>query len=450
MVFTLLGVALIAGAAGTYLSQRGRENAILKEQRTREILDLESRFQVEMTRLQMQLRDRPAILPAEMGLTETTSISHLKRFILDETGKVVGHANASEVGTRLDALAERIRTARTNRLEGKSWEGYPTTIRFERVPAWNAFYVLERAHVPVRADLGVEPIRAGFLLFALVLGIGLFAGGLRAPSGAGADAEIPIDSRSANSRGSPTVSAVPTDRLVTAPVTAPTHPPVGAPVVSRPLIPARPPVFDLPRGEPAKLRPPTAKASELGPFLFGRRDRAQALREERSVRERQALDAFDRETRSTRGNASAFEAKLVESVARATKGPAIFFRYDSRQGIASLSAEAGHPLARDLLAQGAAGMSFAVGAALVAEIHAREKKGMKKPLWDHAPLSRLLLSRLNISRFEAWPMIRARGWDEGPARLDGILVVVQDGIGRDTHRGFLGTLLDRASRHSDV
>jgi hypothetical protein len=415
LIFLLLGLAFIAGAAGSYLSQRGRENAILKEHRAREVVDLESRFNHEIARLQLQIRERPSTSPNEAWMTETTSISHLKRFILDETGKVVAHANASEVGTRQDALAERLRAARTNRLEGKSWEGYPTTIRFERIAAWNAFYVLERAHVPVRADLGVEPIRAGFLLFALVLGIGLFAGGLRARTEEPPPAEVAVE--------------------------RPLDPP-PTPVVTRP------PIFDLPKGTPAALRPPPAKGSELGRFVFARQDRSESLRTERAGRENRALENFDREIRTTRGNAPAFEAKLVESVARATKGPAIFFRYDPRQGIASLSAEADHPRAREFLAAGAAGLSFAIGSALVEEIHAREKVGEKKPLWNYAPLSRLLLSRLNISRFEAWPMIRARTWDEGPAQLAGILVVVQDGIGRDTHRGFLGTLLDRAARHS--
>jgi hypothetical protein len=359
-------------------------------------------------------------------------MSHLKRYILDESGQILAHANSSEIGTRLDALAARLRAAGTQgRMEGKSWEGYPTTIRFERVSAWNAYYVLERAHIPPRSDLGLSPFRAVLLAFGAILGLGLLAGGLRFR-----DEE---EEREEEEVPAPTpVVATPFD----------SEPELALPPKD-PIV-TRPPIFDTPKFVPKPPRPAALPGSEIARFVMGRRERAESQAADRVLRENQALVSFDREVRSLRGDRDAFEAKLVDSVCRATQSPALFFRYDQAQGIASLAAEAGHSGARGMLAAGTAGLSFSIGSALVAEIHEEEKKGQKRGLWDHAPLSRLLLSRFGVSHFEAWPMIRARHWKDGPGRLLGVLVVVQAGIDRRAHRDFLGTLVERASRHYDA
>jgi hypothetical protein len=430
LICTLLGLALIGAAGGSYFSHRSRESAALREQKTREVRDLEDRFQAEFRRLQSTLRDRPQARPTEVFLSETTSISHLKRYVLEESGQILAHANSSEVGTRLDALATRMRASGTyGRIEGKSWEGYPSTIRFERIAAWSAYYVLERAHIPLRSDLGLSPFRAVLMAFGMILGIGFLAGGLRAPREADETTEEP-----------PVVAASnpPTQPQVRPPA------PSGTPVVTRPA------VFGPPKFVPTPARSAPLTGSEIERFVSGRRERAENQVVDRALREKSALVSFDREARSLRGDRGAFEAKLVESVSRATNSPALFFRYDPNQGIASLAAEAGHSGARGFLAAGTAGLSFSIGSALVAEIHEREKKGDKKGLWDHAPLSRLLLSRFGVSHFEAWPMVRARPWKDGPGSLVGVLVVVQSGIDRRVHRDFLGTFVDRASRHYDA
>jgi len=68
-------------------------------------------------------------------------------------------------------------------------------------------------------------------------------------------------------------------------------------------------------------------------------------------------------------------------------------------------------------------------------------------LWEYPPLARVMLSRLGIANFEAWPMTEARSPNVGPSRMLGVLVVAESGIDSVLHRDFMGALLDRASRH---
>jgi len=83
---------------------------------------------------------------------------------------------------------------------------------------------------------------------------------------------------------------------------------------------------------------------------------------------------------------------------------------------------------------------------LIVEIHSDDAKGKPRNLWDHAPLARLMLTRLGIAHFEAWPMVHRVPPSQGPSRFLGVLVIAESGIDSMLHREFLGSLLERASR----
>lgn len=337
---------------------------------------------------------RPSVLFAGFLGNDAT-----KRYLIEESGLVLAHTNASEVGERTSALADFYRRAekvsdepsKAHRLLSKSWEGFPSTIRFARLPGWNAFFVMEKVHAPVQAALNPLLILiciAGSLLGTLFLGLAFMR-----PKPRRGLCELRL------------------------------NPPAFIPRPSAPVVEI---------------------ASELGKFIAAREAKTGTHELNRIRREKILLEEFETDARRTR-EVPRLEKKLVESVSGATKSPVLFFRYDPKQGIARLTAEAGYPSSQSIIDAG--GMSFALETGLVTEIHAEVARGRQKNLWEYAPLGRIMLSRLGIAGFEAWSMTEARNPNAGPSRLLGVLVIAESGFESVLHREFLGTLLDRASRH---
>ena len=354
----------------------------------------------------------------------------MRRVLIEDSGLVLAHTRASEVGQRTSTLADLYRRKESAShqpgmvysLASKSWEGFPTTIRFIRLPGWSAYFVMERVHSPVRAVLnpwflilGLFGVLVGFLFVALAF--------------------FPVKAK----------RAAPIEPIVTAPV----QPPLPRQGLRE--LRANPPPF-VPRAPAISFSPPPAPqptpqievTSELGRFIAAREARAETHEQNRLRREKILLEEFETDARRAR-NLERLEAKLVESASGATQSPALFFRYDPLQGIARLSAEAGYPSTQSIIDAG--GMSFALETSLVAEIHAEIGRGRPQNLWEYAPLARAMLSRLGIANFEAWAMVSARSANGGPSRLLGVLVVAESGVDSVLHRGFLGSLLERASRH---
>jgi hypothetical protein len=238
-------------------------------------------------------------------------IDGMRRALIAENGLVLAHTNSSEIGARKRARAELYlrherespHRAGVHRLASRSWEGYPSTILFSRLPGWNAFFVMEKVHAPVKATLSplwILILIAGSLLGILFLGL-------------------------------------------------------------------------------AGMRPPAPQAAS-----------------EKSE------------------TPEALEAKLVASLSEATRSPVFFFRYESFQGIARLTAEAGYPTARLM---GGGGMSFAL-----------DRHRGARNFGDYPPLFRLMRMRLGIANFEAWPIVEARPRGSGPSPLLGILVVARTSL----------------------
>lgn len=355
-----------------------------------------------------------------------------KRFLIDEGGLILAHPRASEIGVRTSALADLFRKTESQasgnsgplHLASKSWEGFPTTMRFQRLPEWNSFLVLEKVHSPVKAGLGANPVVSAGLFLGVLVSALLFA------LGAG---YFPRKVEFTPISQPPPMRAIP----------------VQAPVVQQPPrmglreLRSNPPPF-IPKTPITSLGTGSALPvfsggidSELERFLLARTSRSESHEESRLLRERVLLEEFT----SGRGD---IETRLVVACAKATQSPVLFFRYDPLQGIAGLTAEAGYPASQSII--GAGGMSFAFPTSLIAEIHGDDSKGKRRNLWDHAPLSRLMLSKFGIANFEAWPMIHRVNTAQGPSRFLGVLVIAESGVDSVLHREFLGSLLERASR----
>lgn len=308
----LASLLLMSVCAGIYFTKKGRASALSRQIRDGEIRDLEARFQIEKNNLDAKLGGH------------TPAASGIKRYLIHE----------GELFQKIEAKA----AGHTGplRFASKSWEGFPTTMIFERIPGGNAFLVLEKVHSPVKAGLGANPfLAAALFLGALVSALLLLLG----------------------------------------------------------------------------LMPGMKKVRTLRPENPGRED---------------------------------FDTRLVASCAKATQSPVLFFRYDTLQGIAALTAEAGFPALKSPTRLG--GMSFALPAALIAEIHAEDGKGKRRSLSNHAPLVRLMLSKLAITGFEAWPVIHRVNATRGSSLFLGVLVIEKSGGDPILHREFLGSLLERASR----
>ncbi|MBS1962455.1 MAG: hypothetical protein JST04_09580 [Bdellovibrionales bacterium] len=374
----------------------------------------------------------------------------VKTYLIEDSGLILAHTNAAEVGTRTSALADLYRRS-SHRISSKSWEGFPTTIRFERVPGWNAFLVMEKVHAPVRAStnpLLILIFISGSLLGILFLGLAIIRP--RKPPVAGlapivpevALETAPIPVRTFVPRSAPVTVAAPTpeprrglrELRENPPRFIPRAPAVEAPSLAAPV----------PTNAAQTASDPAVPNSELARFLTARKARSETAEQNRLRREKILLEEFETEARRAKGR-ERLETKIVESVSSATKSPALFFRYDPLQGIARLSAEAGYPASRSIL--GAGGMSFALETGLVTEIHAEVARGRALNLWEYPPLVRVMLTRLGIANFEAWPMTEARNPHAGPPRLLGVLVVAESGVDSVLHREFMGALLERASRH---
>ncbi len=390
-----------------------------------------------------------------IALLQGESGTGLKRFLIDDGGLILAHPRISETGIRTSSLAELFRKAEAKnsgsgeslRVASRSWEGFPTTMRFERIPGWNAFLVIERVHAPLKAGFGANPIIdlgliCGGLVSILLIYLGL---------GYGPKFSLPRRKRSvrpaavnANESVNAPFARTSVQNLPVIPASAIPHASVPRTGIRElranppPFVP-KTPITSLGNGRVTPVFRVEASEvdSELARFLHARTSRSEGHVEQRLTRERILLEEFV----AGKGD---IETRLVESCSKATKSPALFFRYDTLQGIARLTAEAGYPASQSII--GAGGMSFSLPTSLIAEIHSDDAKAKRTNLWDHAPLSRLMLSRLGIANFEAWPMIHRIPSSQGPSRFLGVLVIAESGVDSVMHREFLGALLERASR----
>jgi hypothetical protein len=412
-----LGLTLLSASAGTALFRRHEQTRTARDRKSAEVRDLDERFELEKARFESKLQELKIRAARGFPVADVTSVEDLAKLVEPPGG--AANVKASVVADSGNGVSESLRRSeRAGRIESRTWEGYPSTIRFERVPGWNAYFVMERTHEPTKAESGLSIpelffLGAGAVLGCLLIVLGL--GGRKDPAPIAeeevSNEAVPVAANAAFASPRPPAARVPI-----------------APAVSRA------PVIDVPAS------PARTPDSELDRFVSGRVARQRAYEEGRSARDRLLLETFDSELKGA--TPERLERTLADAVARAVGSPILFFRYDPRQGIALLTTEASAPGTRSLRSLvGQSGMSFALPPELIARIAEQESSGRKLSLQSHPPLARLMLARLGMANYEAWPMASA-------SRLHGVLVITQSGVETLLRRGLVGALLDHAAARS--
>ena len=126
--------------------------------------------------------------------------------------------------------------------------------------------------------------------------------------------------------------------------------------------------------------------------------------------------------------------EMTEGVARMTAGPTLFFQFQETLRMAQLKFDAGFAPG-----QAPAEISF--------PLDAEGGEEMKTRLANHAPLARIILARLGIAHFEAWPVYRYSqlGRNMGKQKLHGVLVILQAGEAAYTRGDSIGRMIRSAS-----
>lgn len=392
----ILSALVVFSVCGTiFLFDSRREDDAAGKQFAREMLDLGTRFPLEKERILSQLplrSQKPSPSPSEI----LTELAHSKSVAYGFKTTLVANDD-SRLAQLLDEKTSRT-PGTSQKLFTKSWEGFPATLQFEKIPSLNAFLVVEKVHTPVKGSARMSLLKKIMLVSGSLFGVLLLSFGLGLWRNRNQE-EIFSDS------------------------------PTPAPSVTPPVV----------RGLPQRLQqfraPPQSEFAQFITRRLSPPGPSPKMREvARTQQERQWLEEFG----ISAGNAkdpTSIEISLVTTTAKATQMPALFFRYDVKQGILKLSAQAGLPSS---LKTNEAAASFALSADVVTEIHVEEKNGKKRDLSDQAALVKLLRRHFRISSFDAWPMVQSRR-----GALLGVLVVAHSRVDSPVDAAFIHSLSAR-------
>jgi hypothetical protein len=117
--------------------------------------------------------------------------------------------------------------------------------------------------------------------------------------------------------------------------------------------------------------------------------------------------------------------RLTRGVSELCSSPALFFAHHAGLGAAILQADAGFPGG-----EAPAAMNFPLEAAALKRIFDGDRRGEIVSLAEYPPLARVLMARLGVAHFEAWPITGYGhlGRQAVQPRLLGILVILLAGV----------------------
>lgn len=392
LILSALVVFSVCGT--TFLFDSRREHDAAEKQHSREVTELEKRFPAEKERIRSQIplrAQKSAVISsgilAELAHSKTVASGFKTTLVANDDSRLAGLF--AEKTERAPGVAQT--------LSATSWEGFPTTLKFEKIPEVNAFLVVEKVHTPVKGSVRMSPLKkislvSGSLLGALLLSFGL--GVWR--------------KRSQEEEISPAL-------------------PLPPPETRTRIEPSQ-------RLQPFRAPPPSEFAQFITQRLAPSGPTLRMREVARTQQKRKWLEEFGASAGSAKDPTS-IEISLVTTTAKATEMPALFFRYDAKQGILELSAEAGLPSSYKATE---GGTSFALPADILAEIHLEERNGKKRDLSDQPALAKLLRRHFRISNFDAWPMMQSRR-----GALLGILVVAHSRVDSPIDSAFIHSLSSR-------
>lgn len=148
----------------------------------------------------------------------------------------------------------------------------------------------------------------------------------------------------------------------------------------------------------------------------------QALRT--AQQERNLLNRFEQEAAALK-DPKVVAAKLTQAATQLCGSPTLYFVHHEGLGSAILQSDAGFPPGSAPVA-----MSFPMEPAMLLKIQEAAKGGELINLCEYEPLARILMNRIGVAHFEAWPLsgFGHLGRQSGRPRILGILVILQAGV----------------------
>ena len=133
--------------------------------------------------------------------------------------------------------------------------------------------------------------------------------------------------------------------------------------------------------------------------------------------------------------------RLTDTAQKLCQSPALFFGFHEGIRAAILQCDSGFAPG-----QSPAGMSFPIDASTLERIVHAGQSGPPLRLTEYPPLSKMLMARVGVAHFDAWPLTGYGhlGRVAGKPRLLGILVILQAGAESATRQDSLGQMM-RAS-----
>ncbi len=127
--------------------------------------------------------------------------------------------------------------------------------------------------------------------------------------------------------------------------------------------------------------------------------------------------------------------KLTSTAGRICKSPTLYFSYQVQNKLATLTTIAGFKNA-----EAPRSMTFPIVPAVLDTILRTEAEGKQASLAEYSPLAKMIMSKMGIAHFEAWPVT-------GRGKLQGVLVILQPGTDSNLHRGALNRTIQIAGKN---
>ncbi len=152
----LASLVLLCVSAGVYFIHSARIHRIAERVKNEEIRELDARFETE----------KRLLLPTE---DSASLIARLKEIEADAKGSL-----------------------KPLHISSRSWEGFETTIRFERMKGESSYFILEKKHTPLKAGFAFYPILYYSLTLGMMVSLLLFFFGLLKREAAPSLPSVPV------------------------------------------------------------------------------------------------------------------------------------------------------------------------------------------------------------------------------------------------------------------
>ncbi len=180
--------------------------------------------------------------------------------------------------------------------------------------------------------------------------------------------------------------------------------------------------------------------AETQAALAKAKNTTQAFAKEVSPAKNEILDFVSRISQSY--TLEGIERELVDTSSKITDSPVLFFRYQKRNQNLMIAAAAGA-----VHIQNHSTMQVYVRKEIENQILKLANDGKVASVTHYNPISRLMMTSLNVAHFEAWAVTSDKAMHVHGAQLMGVLVVLQAGFKSAEARPVLGKMIREAGNY---